>query len=107
MTIGGCSTYGGNYLEAWIAGDWQAAFACPIEGQIGTAAFAAMLYGGFMMSLYIRTQSFVLPMVVSILGGTVAISTLPAAYQQVIGMSLMLGFTVAAYLIYVKVQRIS
>jgi len=107
MSIGGCGPYGGSFIDAWLQGDWQAAFTCPVESQIGTAAFAAFLYGGLMMSLYIRTQSAVLPLVVSILGGTIAISQLPAAYQQVVGLSLMLGFAVAGYLVYRRAQTVA
>jgi hypothetical protein len=44
---------------------------------------------------------------VSILGGTIAISQLPAAYQQVVGLSLMLGFAVAGYLVYRRAQTVA
>lgn len=102
-----CGTYQGNFIDAWLAGDYVEAFACPFEAQIGVAAFAAMLYGGFMISLYIRTGSFVLPLVVSILGGTIAVAQLPAAYQQVVGLSLLLGLAIAAYVVYAKVQNLT
>ena len=101
-----CATYD-SLIDAWMAGNWVDAIACPYESQIGTLGFGAMVFGGVMTALYIRTQSFVLPLVVTVLIGTVAVSMLPAAYMQVLGMGLLLGLTVAAYLLYRRLQNVT
>jgi hypothetical protein len=107
MTTTGCGEYSDSLIDAWLSGDYLDAFSCVYEEQLGAVTFGAMLYGSLMVSLYIRTQSFVLPMVVSILGGTIAVSMLPAAYLQVLGMALLLGLSVAAYLLYRKAQTVA
>lgn len=102
-----CAQYQGDLIAAWLDGQYVDAIICPYDAQIGTLTVGMLIFGGVMTALYIRTQSFVLPLVVSVLGGTVAVSRLPSMYQQVVGMSLLFGFTIAAYFIYVRVQNIN
>lgn len=102
-----CSQYGGQFVDAWLAGNYVDAFVCPFDAQLGSLTVGAMIFGGVMTALYIRTQSFVLPLVVTVLGGTVAVSRLPAVYMQVLGMGLLFGVTLAAYLLYRRVQTVT
>ena len=102
-----CAEYDDQLIQAWLDGQWQAAATCPYDLQIGTLAFGFMIYGAVMTGLYVRTQSLVLPMVVTVMGGTIAISRLPSMAHQLVGMTIMIGLAIGAYMIYVKVQNIT
>lgn len=102
-----CAEYEGNLIQAWMDGSWQAAATCPFDNSIGALTFGFLMYGGFMTALYVRTQSMVIPLVVTVLGGTVAISRLPSAALQLVGMVLMLGLAASGYFIYVRAQNIA
>lgn len=102
-----CAQYSGSLIEAWLDGSWQAAVTCPYDASFGALTFGFMIYGGFITAMYVRTGSLVLPMVTTVLGGTIAISRLPSMAQQLAGMTLLLGFTVGAYIIYAKAQNIT
>lgn len=102
-----CAEYSDSLIQAWLEGSWQAAATCPYDSQIGFLAFGLMIYGSVMTGLYVRTQSLVLPMVVTVMGGTLAVSRLPSAAHQLVGMVLLSGFAVGAYLIYARAQNIT
>lgn len=101
-----CTRYAGDTLrEAWLNGDFMSAVVCPYDNQLGALTFGVFIYGGVVMALRIRTGSFLLPMILTFVGGTVAVSRLPAGAMQIMGMGVMLVVTAAAFFLYRSAQR--
>lgn len=103
-----CDPYtGGNLTGALMSGNYTDAVVCPYDLQVGPIVFGLIVYGSVMTALYIRTQSIVVPMVVTILAGTVAISRIPSQAAQLMAITLMLGLTIAMYVVYQRVQTMT
>lgn len=100
-----CAQYDGGLREAWLAGDFMEAVVCPYNLQMGELTFGLMIYGAVCLGLYVRTGSAVVPAVVTIVGGTVAVSQIPSRGIQIMVITLMLVFTAAGYFVYRQIQR--
>lgn len=99
-----CSKYQDSLREAWLNGDFYEAIVCPYDDQMGALTFGLFIYGAVMMGLYIRTGNAIVPTVITIVAGTVAVSRIPSRAVQIVVIALMLIFTTGGYFLYRKVQ---
>ncbi len=97
--VGDCAPYdNGNLIDAWEAGEFLNGIICPYDLQLGPLVFGLLVYGGIMTGIYVRTQSLTLPMAVTVIGGTVAVSQIPSQAVQVMVIAIVLGGTAGLYL---------
>ena len=101
-----CAKYEGALREAWLNGDFMEAVVCPYDYQLGSLTFGLFIYGAVCMGLYIRTGNAIIPAVVTIVAGTVAVSRIPSRAVQIMAIGLMLMFTVGGYFLYRKIQTV-
>lgn len=79
---------------------------CPYTETLGPLVFGLFVYGTVMMGLYARTRSAVIPTVVTIFLGAVAVSQLPPGAIRILGVALILAVTIAGYYIYHQAQKV-
>ena len=104
----GCEEFAdGNLIDAWLEGYYLEAVVCPYDLQMGALTFGLFIYGGAMLGLYQRTQSLVVPFVITILAGTVAISRIPSQAHQLVGMGVLLGVTIGIMYVYLRMQNVT
>lgn len=80
---------------ALVDGKLMEAVVCPYDMQFGALTFGLFIYGTVMTALYVRTQSVVVPIVVTMVAGTVAISRVPSRAIQILALAMLLGISVA------------
>jgi len=56
----------------------DAVFAVYQDSQMGAATFGLLVWGGTSISLYIRQESIVIPVALTLLLGTIVITTIPS-----------------------------
>lgn len=102
-----CDKYEGALREAWLNGDFMEAVVCPYDYQIGSITFGLFIYGAVCMGLYIRTGNAIIPAVITIVAGTVAVSRIPSRAVQIMAIGLMLVITTGGYFLYRKTQTVA
>lgn len=103
-----CDNYTSSTIwEAWVDGAYFDAVICPYDFQMGALVFGLFIYGSVATALYVRTQNIALVLGVSILTGTVAIARLPSGAMQILGFAILMGLSVAAMLVYIRIQNIT
>lgn len=75
-----CSDYNGDFLEALLSEEFRDAVLCPYQEAMGGPLFALVIYSSILSHIYIRTESVLIPVVLSILTGGIA-----SAYVSPIG----------------------
>lgn len=89
-----------------LGSEYIDAITCPYDEILGPLVFGLFIYGSVMMGLYVRTRSAVIPAVVTIFVGAVAVSRIPSQAIQILGIALILALTVAGYYLYHQAQRV-
>lgn len=102
-----CTQYDGALREAWLAGDFMEAVVCPYSLQLGELTFGLFIYGAVCMGLYVRTGNAIIPTVITIVAGTVAISQIPSRGVQTMAIALMLILTTGGFFLYRKTQNVT
>lgn len=97
----------GDLQSALVDGNAIDAIVCPYDMQFGALTVGLFVYGSVMMGLYVRTQSLVVPIVVTIFAGTVAISRLPSGAVQIAVLALFLGISVGVLYLVNRAQTMT
>lgn len=95
-----CST------DLLLGSDYINMVTCPYTETIGPLVFGLFVYGTVMMGVYVRTRSAVVPAVLTIFLGSVAVSQLPSGAIRILGVGLILALTVAGYYVYHTAQKV-
>lgn len=88
-----------SYGEFLRAGQFFDAVYCPFGDLLGGAVFALLFFGVIALALYVYTDSVAVPVVVTILIGSVVVVQLPPEAVNITGIMLVLGIVGAGYLI--------
>jgi len=84
-----CSDHNGDFLEAMMQEQFRDAILCPYQENIGGALFAMIIYGAITSHIYIRTESVLIPLVLSILVGGIALTQIPSEGAALITFALL------------------
>ncbi|MUV59791.1 hypothetical protein [Halobacterium sp. CBA1126] len=103
-----CGDYGGQWLQA-IAGDGmhiRDLILCGYQSQVGGPFFAAVvLLGMINLPVYIRTQSALLPTVITLIVGGVLLVEVASVAQAIIVVMLLFAIGLAPVLLLRRIQR--
>jgi hypothetical protein len=100
-----CGDYGA-YQEFWINGQFFDAVFCPFGDVLGGVGFALFVFGAIGLSLYIYSGSVVMPLVLTLILGSVVVTQLPSIAAQLVGAVVLLGIAIAGYLIVIRSHRL-
>lgn len=85
-----CSDYNGDFLEAMLQEEFRDAILCPYQTNIGGALFAMIIYGAITSHIYIRTESVLIPLILTILVGGIALTQIPSSATALLTFALLM-----------------
>lgn len=90
------------YWEFWRHGQFFDAVSCPFVEALGGPLFAMLVFGPALLGMYIYSGSIILPLVLTLILGSVVVVQLPSVALQLFGIVILLSIAGAGYLL---VQR--
>lgn len=96
-----CSDFS-TYKEFIDAGQFWDAIVCPYADQMGMVVFALVVYAAIAFALYYYSETVMMPLVLTIILGSVVIVKLPGIAVQLAAVVLLLILALAGYLLVIK-----
>lgn len=92
----------GTLADALIDGKFFDAMVCPHSEIMGLVVFAMLLYGSIGVALYLFTGNAVLPLVLTLILGSVVVANLPGPAAQFVGVVALLLIAAGGYFLVVS-----
>lgn len=86
-----------SLVDTLLAGKFFDAVVCPYSESIGLIVFALAVYGAVGLSLYIYSGNAVLPLVLTLILGSVVVTQLPGPAVQIVGVFVLLLLGAGGY----------
>lgn len=92
----------GSLADALIAGKFFDAMVCPHSEILGLVVFGLIVYGAVGGSLYLFTGNAVMPLVLTLILGSVVVVNLPGPALQILGVFALLLLAAGGYFLVVS-----
>jgi len=97
-----CGEYPGNAIQYWLEWRFIDGTVCPFGDQIGVGVTMLMFFGLTFMTLYIATDSVIVPMAALIVLAPAAMALLPALGFNFVVVVLVLSIAAAGTYLYIQ-----
>jgi hypothetical protein len=95
-----------EYWQYWTNGQVVDGVLCPLQDATGGMPVLTMLlWGGVASSLYIASNSFVIPFVWTLFVGVYIVALLPTVAMQVLGSAILLAIAAAGTMIVLRTEK--
>lgn len=100
-----CSDWNGNWYEALSNFAFRDAVLCPYQDTMGQAVFASMVVLGIInMPIYVRTQSAIIPIIITTAISGIVLVELAANAQTLVLVGLLMAIGLGPVLVLRRIQ---
>jgi hypothetical protein len=89
-----------SYGDLWTSGEFWEAITGPYVDLMGLPAFAMLFFGSVSLAYYLFQGSFIMPVIMMILAGSVTVALAPNPVVRFAGIAFILTVAGAGYMLY-------